>query len=84
MTVLNLYQNLAGVTFIKRLDPKIVLTHRCQIMRRLMNKTVYTMPTASELVVGQRNAPINSPELCIERRTLTTRSSVLTIELIGR
>ena len=36
------------------------------------------MPTGSEQVVGPRNAPRNSPELCIERRTLASHSSALT------
>ena len=61
-------QGRIDITFIKRLDPKIVLPHRCQILR-LMNKTPpqSTMPTGSEQVVGPRDAPRNSPELCIER-----------------
>ena len=46
------------ITFIKRLDPKIRLPHRCQIPR-LANKTPpqSIMPTGSEHVVGPRNAP---------------------------
>ena len=38
------------------------------------------MPTGSEQVVSPRNAPRNSPELCIERRTLASHSSALPIE----
>ena len=30
------------------------------------------MPTGSKQVVGPRNAPPNSPELCIERKTLAS------------
>ena len=65
-----------GITFTKRLDPKIVLPYRCQILR-LRNKTPpqSIMPTGLEHVVGLRNAPFNSPELCIERRTLASHSS---------
>ena len=59
-----------GITFIKHIDPKIVLPHRCRILR-FMHKTPpqSTMPTGLEHVVGPRHAPFNSLELCIERRT---------------
>ena len=40
------------------------------------------MPTGSEQVVGPRNAPRNSPELCFERRTLASHSSALS-DLLG-
>ena len=75
-----------GITFIKRLDPKIVLPHICQILR-LMNKTPpqSIMPTGSEHVVGLRYVPFNSLELCSERRieysAFTTHSSALPIRL---
>ena len=72
---------MADITFIKRLDPKIVLPHICQILR-LMNKTPpqSIMFTGLEHVVGLRNAPFNSPELYIERRTFA--SSALPIGLL--
>ena len=71
-----------GITIIKRLDPKIVLPHRCQIWR-LMNKTPPQpiMPTGSKHVVGPRNASFNSPKLCIECRTLASHSNALPIKL---
>ena len=37
------------------------------------------MPTGSEHAVGQRNAPFNRQELCIERRTLASHSRALPI-----
>ena len=71
-----------GITFILLLDPKIVLPYRCQILR-LMKKTPpqSIMPTESEYVFVPHNAPFNSPELCIERRTLASHSSALLIRL---
>ena len=46
------------INFLKCLPPKIVLPHRCQILR-LVNKTSNqsTVPTGSEHVVGPSNAP---------------------------
>ena len=52
-----------GITFIKGLDSKIVLPHRCPILR-LMNKTrpQYIIPTESEHVGGPRKHNYNSSE----------------------
>ena len=41
----------------------------------------FIMPTGSEHVVDPRNAPFNSLELCIERRTLALHTSALPIGL---
>ena len=64
------------------LDSNIVLPHICQIMR-LMNKTppLSMMPTGTEHVFGPHNAPFNSLELCIKRRTIASYSNALPIWL---
>ena len=48
-----------GITIIEHLDPKIVLSHICQILR-LVNKTTtqYTISTGAEPVVDPRNATL--------------------------
>ena len=50
---------MTDITFIKRLDPEIVLPHICQILR-LKNKTPpqSTMATESENIVDPRNVPL--------------------------
>ena len=61
-------------TFIKHIELNIVLLY---MWHRLANKTSAqpTMPSRSELSFYVIH-PINSPELCIESRTLATHSSI--------
>ena len=63
------------ITFIKPLDPKIVLPHRCQNMTPING----TRPQCPYIMLSIYIMHfINSPELCIKRRTLA-----LCFQLLG-
>ena len=68
--------------FIEQLDPKIVLPHRCQILR-LMNKIDTSPVHNAHRVSFMWCMFMNSLQLWIERRTLASHSSALTIKQLG-
>ena len=73
---------LRGITIIKRLDPKIVLLHKAWDLWTRHLPSLQCPPGQGILSVHVMH-PINSPELCIERRNLASHSSALTTGLVG-